>query len=124
MWHSNAKATQKWPKQENYTAWCKKQNDMVDLFIEFSNTYKHTDRKAWFANVNLSLRVLQKQDVETMSGDEKRNAVADHYEDQLLFPLINANSARPIYYRYAALTVIDWWTQHATNFASQVSNVP
>jgi hypothetical protein len=113
VYHSGAK--RKWPQQEKYFAWIKAQQpfgDCIGIFIDISNTYKHSDRTHPNRFIDyFELMEFPDDWVESRVPEELRNRMNDD-TGASLWPVLTTPGQRPIYYHYAAEGALSWWQQN------------
>jgi len=115
LWYSGAEETGRWAKFETFVQWIKTQKpyaDCIGIFIDISNTYKHSERR----DVNRFIDYIEMQTfpeawVMSRSPAELRNRIVDDAGGSL-WPILIAPDSRPIHYRYAAEAALFWWQQN------------
>ena len=119
MWHSGARG--KWPRQEYFLDWVKAQQpfgDCVGIFIDISNTYKHSERyqpNRFIAD--FQMMTFPEDWVASRSAVELRNRIVD-YTGASVWPVMtspNPPGTRSVYYRYAAEAALHFWR---TNYSA------
>jgi hypothetical protein len=113
VYHSGAKRN--WPQQEEYFAWIKSKQpfgDCIGIFIDISNTYKHSDRDRPNRFIDY-FELMQFPDdwVESCTPDDLRNRIV-YDTGASLWPVLTAPGERAIYYHYAAEGALSWWLQN------------
>jgi hypothetical protein len=114
LWHTGANRNPQWAEYGNYLNWLKTQNDCIGVFIDLSNTYKHTerDRPNRFAD-SFQNMTFPEDWVAARPPEELRNGIIDsRSENVLLWPVLTTPAGRLIYYRYAAESALHWWRKN------------
>jgi hypothetical protein len=87
------------------------QNDCIAIFIELSNTYKHSDRYKLNAFID-HLRPYPDELVQhSPLPEDFRNRIVHSGPsgDVFYWPILTTTTGRLIYYRYAAESALHWW---------------
>jgi hypothetical protein len=113
VYHSGAK--RKWPQKEKYFVWIKTQQpygDCVGMFIDISNTYKHSYRPRPNRFIDyFELMTFPDDWVESLIPEDRRNRIFDD-TGASLWPVLTTPGERPVYYHYAAEAALSWWQQN------------
>ncbi len=121
LWEVQAKADPRWEttKKRGFMHWIKTQNDCIPIFVDLSNTYKHSERRDPNAFAD-HLGVYPDQLIQhSPSPEDMGNRIVhnDPSGDVFYWPVLTKPDGRLIYYRYAAKTALDWWRKHHSSLA-------
>jgi hypothetical protein len=118
LWHAGENRNPQWPTYGDFLTWLKTQNDCIGIFIDLSNTYKHTerDRPNRFAD-SFQNMTFPEDWVDARPPDELRNRIIDSHSGNVsLWPVLTTTGGRLIYYRYAAENALHWWRTNYPKF--------
>lgn len=100
--------------------WVRTENDCIAVFLDISNTYKHSkrDRPTQQNKVTKHLKLHPDDTVIKNSNPpdelELLNCIRDEKQrtDCVYWPVITTKEGRFIYYRYAAESALEWWRRY------------
>jgi hypothetical protein len=115
LWNVKELRDPRWANdQNNFLHWVTTQNDCIGVFVDLSNTYKHSDR--YKPNIFADRLGLYPDDSmqHSPSPEDLKNRIVHNGPsgDVYLWPVLTKLDGRLIYYRYAAATALDWWRKH------------
>jgi hypothetical protein len=115
LWYTGAKRNSEWEiSREKFVEWIKTQNDCIGIFIDLSNTYKHSQRKRENRFiVCLEIMTFAQDWVASRSPVEMSNRIVDKFSgDEFLWPVVTKPDGWLVYYCYAAKSALDWWREN------------
>jgi hypothetical protein len=109
LWHVKEFHDPKWANdQNNFLHWVTTQNDCIAVFVDLSNTYKHSDR--YKPNAFAERLGLYPDDSvqHSPSPEDLKNRIVHSGPsgDVFLWPVLTKPDGRLIYYHYAAVTAL------------------
>jgi hypothetical protein len=118
IWETRERRNPKWTGKrgkDKFLKWVRTQKDTIGMFVDLSNTYKHTVRyppKNRFAET-LRLRPRDTDEVSGLSEAERRNYLLQIAgQKTCLYPLITMPNQWLVYFCYAAESALAWWHNH------------
>jgi hypothetical protein len=120
LWHVKAINDAQWEgKQDAFVNWVKTQNDCIAVFIDLSNTYKHSDRRVhnYFA-ARLGLYPEPSIQHSGLPEETRNRVICDGPVEDSFWPVLTTTTGRLIYYLYAAESALHWW--HTYHFGTTV----
>jgi hypothetical protein len=115
LWYAGANRIPQWRnRRSKFLEWLKTQNDCIGIFIDLSNTYKHSQKDhenhfiARFENM-----AFAEDWVASRSPVEMTNRIVDKFSgDASLWPVVTKPDGRLVYYCYAAKRALAWWREN------------
>jgi hypothetical protein len=115
LWYGAAKRNPQWKNSHRkFIKWITTQNDCIGIFIDLSNTYKHSQREhencfiSHFKNMTFADAW-----VASRSPAEMSNCIIDKSSgDVSRWPVVTKPDGWLVYYRYAANSALNWWREN------------